>query len=46
MNFGLEEESRQKEKEYIKSLNLSEEQLRVFYDAMCSLQKLNKEINL
>lgn len=33
-----------KEKYYIDKLNMTEEQVHVFYDAMCSLQHLSKEI--
>ena len=34
-----------KEKYYIKKLNMTEEQENTFYEAMCSLQHLAKEIS-
>lgn len=33
-----------KEKYYINKLNMTEEQLHIFYEAMCSLQQLAKEL--
>ena len=33
-----------KEKYYINKLNMTDEQVHVFYEAMCSLQQLAKEI--
>ena len=33
-----------KERYYIEKLNLTEEQIHTFYEAMCSLQQLAKEI--
>ena len=34
-----------KEKYYIEKLQMTEEQISVFYEAMCSLQHLAKELN-
>lgn len=34
-----------KEEYYINKYNMTEEQVYIFYDAMCSLQTLNREIN-
>lgn len=33
-----------KEKYYLKKLNMTEEQEHAFYEAMCSLQQLSKEL--
>ena len=34
------------EKEYIRKLNMTEEQTHEFYEAMCSLQHLAKELKI
>lgn len=34
-----------KEQYYIKKLNMTEEQVHEFYEAMCSLQRLAKELS-